>query len=69
MAGLSDISGDLSPSRTQAGERDVPGGITKAGDVNLRRALCRAATVMMNRGRSIWLRTWVPSLPDAEVGK
>ena len=34
------------------------GGITKAGDVNLRRALCQAATVMMHRGRSTWLRTW-----------
>ena len=34
------------------------GGITKAGDVNLRRALCQAATVMMQRGRSTWLRTW-----------
>ena len=48
----------LTPSRNQSGERDVTGGITKAGDVNLRRALCQAATVMMNRGRSTWLRTW-----------
>lgn len=48
----------LTPSRNQSGERDVSGGITKAGDVNLRRALCQAATVMMNRGRSSWLRTW-----------
>lgn len=48
----------LTPSRSQSGERDVSGGITKAGDVNLRRALCQAATVMMNRGRSTWLRTW-----------
>ena len=48
----------LTPSRNQSGERDVSGGITKAGDVNLRRALCQAATVMMNRGRSTWLRTW-----------
>jgi transposase len=47
----------LTPSRNQSGERDVSGGITKAGDVNLRRALCQAATVMMNRGRSTWLRT------------
>lgn len=46
------------PSRNQSGERDVSGGITKAGDVNLRRALCQAASVMMNRGRSTWLRTW-----------
>jgi len=48
----------LTPSRNQSGERDVSGGITKAGDVNLRRALCQAATVMMNRGQSTWLRTW-----------
>uniref|UniRef100_UPI00355C4B4E transposase n=1 Tax=Ruegeria jejuensis TaxID=3233338 RepID=UPI00355C4B4E len=48
----------LTPSRNQSGERDVSGGITKAGDVNLRRALCQAATVMMNRGRLTWLRTW-----------
>lgn len=48
----------LTPSRNQSGERDVSGGITKAGDVNLRRALCQAATVMMNRGRATWLRTW-----------
>lgn len=48
----------LTPSRSQSGERDVTGGITKAGDVNLRRALCQAATVMLNRGRSNTLRTW-----------
>jgi len=48
----------LTPSRNQSGERDVSGGITKAGDVNMRRALCQAATLMMNRGRSTWLRTW-----------
>lgn len=48
----------LTPSRSQSGERDVSGGITKAGDVNLRRALCQAATVMLNRGRSNTLRTW-----------
>lgn len=48
----------LTPSRNQSGERDVSGGITKAGDANLRRALCQAATVMMNRGPSTWLRTW-----------
>ena len=48
----------LTPSRHQSGERDVSGRITNAGDVNLRRALCQAATVMMHRGRSTWLRTW-----------
>jgi hypothetical protein len=30
--------------------------------VNLRRALCQAATVMMHRGRSTWLRTWATQL-------
>ena len=48
----------LTPSRNQSGERDVSGSITRAGDANLRRALCQAATVMMNRGRSSWLRSW-----------
>jgi transposase len=48
----------LTPSRNQSGERDVSGGMTKAADVNLRRALCQAATVMLNRGRSTWLRPW-----------
>ncbi len=47
----------LAPSRNRSGERDVSGGITKAGDVNLRRALCQAATVMMHCGRASWLRT------------
>lgn len=45
----------LTPSRQQSGERDVTGGITKAGDAHLRRALCQAATVMMNRGRGSWV--------------
>jgi transposase len=54
----------LTPSRNQSGERDVSGGITKAGDVTLRRALCQATTVMMNRGRATWLRTW-----SAQVAK
>ncbi|MEP1423370.1 MAG: hypothetical protein ABJX32_13780 [Tateyamaria sp.] len=36
----------------------MPGGNTKARDVNLRRVLCQAANVMMNSGRSTWLRTW-----------
>ena len=48
----------LTPSRNQSGERDVSGVITKAGDVNLRRALCQAGTVMMHRGRTTWLRPW-----------
>lgn len=48
----------LTPSRNPSGERDVSGGITKAGDTTPRRALGQAATVMMNRGRSTWVRTW-----------
>ena len=52
----------LTPSRNQSGERDISGGITKAGDVNLRRALCQAATVMMHRGRATWLRTLAAKL-------
>ena len=47
----------MTPSRNQSGERDVSGNITKAGDVNLCRAKCQAATVMMHHGRSTWLRT------------
>lgn len=59
----------LTPSRNQSGERDVSGGITKAGDVNLRHALCQAATVMMNRGRSTWLRTWAAQVARRRGGK
>jgi transposase len=50
------------PSRNQSGERDISGGITKAGDVNLRRALCQAATVILHCGRASWLRTWAEKL-------
>ncbi len=46
------------PGARRVDDRRVISGITKAGDVNLRRALCQAATVMMHRGRSTWLRTW-----------
>ncbi|MCG7522557.1 IS110 family transposase [Ruegeria sp. Ofav3-42] len=56
-------------SRNRSGECDISGGNSKAGDVNLRRALCQAANVMMNRGRSTWLRTWGPSSPNAEAVK
>jgi transposase len=59
----------LTPSRNQSGERDVSGGITKAGDVALRRALCQTATVMMHRGRSTWLRTWAAQVARRRGGK
>ena len=39
----------LTASRNQSGERDVSGGITKAGDVTLRRALCQAAPLRLSR--------------------
>lgn len=52
----------LPPSRNQSVYRDISGGITKAADVNLRRALCQAATVIMHRGRTTWLRTWAAKL-------
>lgn len=44
----------------QSVEPDVSGGITTAGEVNLRRALWQAATGMMHRERSTWLRTCRP---------
>ncbi|WP_253949486.1 transposase [Mangrovicoccus sp. HB161399] len=47
----------LAPCRSQPGERDVPGGIARAGDANLGRALCQAAAAMPNRGRGNALRT------------
>lgn len=59
----------MTPSRNQSGERDVSGGITKADDVNLRRALCQTATVMMHRGHSTWLRTWAAQVARRRGGK
>ena len=48
----------LAPGRNQSGERDVVGAITKAGEAGLRTALYQAATVMLNRGASNWLKAW-----------
>ena len=59
----------LTPSRNQSGEHDVSGGITKAGDINLRRALCQAATVMTHRGRATWLRTWAAQVARCRESK
>ncbi|PYF09243.1 transposase [Rhodobacter viridis] len=58
----------LTPSRNQSGERDVSGGITKAGDVNLRRALCQAATVMMYEEgqKTVRWRLYSASCPHLE---
>ncbi|MBC7152991.1 MAG: IS110 family transposase [Rhizobium sp.] len=48
----------LTPKRDQSGERDILGHISKAGDVSLRTALFRAATVMLSRGKASWLTAW-----------
>jgi transposase len=48
----------LTPRREQSGNRDIIGGITRAGDVGLRTALYQAATVMLNRGRPNWRSAW-----------
>ncbi|MYF07472.1 MAG: IS110 family transposase [Rhodospirillaceae bacterium] len=48
----------LTPGREQSGERDIVGGITKAGDAGLRGALYQAATVMLNHGGPNWLKAW-----------
>ncbi|MBF9060084.1 transposase [Rhodobacterales bacterium HKCCSP123] len=52
------MTSGLTPSRSHSGERDVSGGISKAGDVDLRCTLRQAATVMLNCGRSNVLHTW-----------
>lgn len=60
---------DLTPSRHQSGERDVIGGVTKAGDLNRRRALCHAATAMLTRVRASWLRTWAARVAKRRGGR
>ena len=60
---LIDFTGKSSANNlTKKDKRDVSGGITRAADVNLRRALCQAAAVMMHRGRASCLRTWAAKL-------
>ena len=49
----------LTPKRSQSGERDVSGGITRIGDAALRTALFQAATSMLNGTRKMnWLKVW-----------
>ena len=49
----------LTPKRSQSGERDVSGQITRIGDVALRTALFQAATVMLHNSRKTnWLKSW-----------
>lgn len=48
----------LTPRRTQSGERDVIGRITRAGDAALRTALYQAANAVMCRIAPSWLKAW-----------
>ena len=48
----------LTPKRSQSGEMDIVGHITKAGDASLRAALYQAATVMLNIAKPNWLSAW-----------
>ncbi len=48
----------LTPRRTQSGEMDVVGQITRAGDRGLRTALYQAAMILMHRGAPNWLQAW-----------
>ena len=49
----------LTPRRYQSGETDIIGGVTKAGDLDMRNALYQAATVVIHRSKKpTWLRAW-----------
>jgi transposase len=48
----------LTPRRTQSGEMDIVGQITRAGDRGLRTALYQAAMILMHRGSPNWLQAW-----------
>lgn len=49
----------LTPRRDQSGERDVVGGISRAGDAGVRTALYQAATSMLyHSSKNSWLQAW-----------
>lgn len=49
----------LTPRRDQSGERDVVGGISRAGDAGGRTALYQAANSMLyHSAKNTWLRAW-----------
>jgi transposase len=48
----------LTPRRTQSGEMDIVGQITRAGDRGFRTALYQAAMILMHRGSPNWLQAW-----------
>ena len=60
----------LAPRRSQSGERDIKGRISKAGDPVLRSALYEAANSLLSRvKRSCALRTWGLRLAETKGGK
>lgn len=60
----------LAPRRSQSGERDVRGNISKAGDPMLRRALYEAANIMLCRvQRPFALQTWGKRIAEAKGQK
>ena len=60
----------LAPRRSQSGERDVKGHISKAGDARLRSALYEAANSLLTRvKRPCALQTWGKALAAAKGGK
>lgn len=60
----------LAPRRSQSGERDVKGRISRAGDPMLRRALYEAANVLLGRvKRPCALQTWGKQLAETKGPK
>ena len=60
----------LVPRRSQSGERDIRGNISKAGDPMLRRALYEAANIMLCRvQRPFALQTWGKRIAEAKGNK
>ena len=57
----------LAPRRSQSGERDVSGNISKAGDPMLRRSLYEAANIMLSRvQRPFALQQWGQRIAEAK---
>lgn len=60
----------LAPRRSQSGERDVNGNISKAGDPMLRRSLYEAANIMLCRvQRPFALQQWGQKIAEAKGNK
>src|SRR3977135_901908 len=59
----------LTPRRQQSGEIDRMGGISKCGDVMMRKMLFEAALVLMTHSRKwSWLKAWEPA-PNSPPGQ